>query len=83
MCQPQYHWDCAFFVAVAWRESNWTPRVTNEDCDLSKTYWMKCHGFLQIWDGWASKEYLYDLYQNIDMAYQIYLKSGLTPWGGN
>lgn len=82
VCQPQYDWPCEFFVAVAWRESNWKPQVTNEDCDLSKTYTMKCHGFLQLWDGWGTKEQLYDLYYNIGKAYSIYLEYGLTPWGG-
>lgn len=69
-------------MAVAWRESNYTPGAKNLNCDPKHPYTVRCYGMLQIWDGWAPPEVLLDLWGGLDVAYRIYLRYGKVPWGG-
>lgn len=77
-----YDWDCDYFMAVAKRESHYTPSAINLNCDPRRPYMQRCYGMLQIWDGWAPPEVLLDLWGGLDTAYSIYLLYGKDPWGG-
>jgi hypothetical protein len=82
ICQPQYVWDCRWFVQKAWDESNFIPSAVNYDCDNTKRFVMRCIGLLQLWDGHGSLEELLDPQTNVDRAYRLYLEKGKGPWGG-
>jgi hypothetical protein len=86
LCQPRFHWDCAWVVNKAWRESRFKPEAINWDCDGDGSYRHRCYGFLQLEEGWAPNgdvAALLDLWTNIQIAHdRIYMASGTRDWGG-
>lgn len=69
-------WPCEEALAVAWRESNWTPDAYNPGC--------RCTGLFQIAGvhGFTVAE-LSDPYFNVATAYSLYRTSGWAPWRAN
>lgn len=69
-------------IAIAWRESNWTPRVRNYCCyGLFQIYWSVHSSWLKPL-GVGSAEMLYDPRINATAALALYQRSGNSwaPW---
>lgn len=69
-------------VCIANRESGFNARAVNPRGDV--------YGLMQIWSGWRHRgesvthfaARMYNPRENINLAYAIYKRSGLRPWGG-
>ena len=73
ICFDGSAWDCETALAVAWRESRWTPDAYNPGC--------RCVGVFQIAGihGYTA-DVLVVPTENVRIAHDLYLKAGWKPW---
>lgn len=67
-------------LQIAYRESRYQPNVRTWCCyGLFELYWT-LHRHWMADFGVTSVEQLYDPQTNVEMAYQLYLRNGWSPW---